>query len=70
MPDYMVLRNAAAVRTVSPFERLGPTAAAAPNVPEPRVEVHNVRENEAIDIARGRRLRLSASAWKSSQASK
>jgi subtilisin family serine protease len=52
MPDYMVLRNAAAVRTVSPFERLGPTAAAAPNVPEPRVEVHNVRENEAIDIAR------------------
>ena len=51
MPDYMVLRNAAAVRTVSPFESVGPTAATAP-VPEPRVEVHNVRENEAIDIAR------------------
>jgi subtilisin family serine protease len=52
MPDYMVLRNAAAVRTVSPFESVGPTATTAPSVPEPRVEVHNVRENEAIDIAR------------------
>jgi subtilisin family serine protease len=52
MPDYMVLRNAAAVKTASPFERLGPTTATAPNVPEPHVEVHNIRESEAIDIAR------------------
>jgi subtilisin family serine protease len=51
MPDFMILRNAAAVRTASPFEGLGP-AAAARNVPEPRVEVHNVPESEAIDMAR------------------
>jgi Subtilase family len=51
MPDFMVLRNAAAVRTASPFESLGP-AAAARNVPEPRVEVHNVAESEAVDMAR------------------
>jgi subtilisin family serine protease len=51
VPDFMVLRNAAAVRTASPFESLGP-AAAARNAPEPRVEVHNVQESEAIDLAR------------------
>jgi subtilisin family serine protease len=51
VPDFMVLRNAAAVRTASPFESLGP-AAAARNAPEPRVEVHNVPESEAIDLAR------------------
>jgi subtilisin family serine protease len=52
MPDFMVLRNAAAVRTSSPFESFGPAANAAPNAPEPQVEVHNVPESEAIDIAR------------------
>jgi subtilisin family serine protease len=51
MPDFMILRNAAAVRTASPFESLGP-AASARNVPEPHVEVHNVAESEAIDMAR------------------
>jgi subtilisin family serine protease len=46
-------RSAAAVRTVSPFESVGkPTAATAPSVPKPRIEVHNVPENEAIDIPR------------------
>src|SRR5215471_3712200 len=51
MPDFMVLRNTTAVRTASPFE-IGPTTASAPNVPEPQVELHNVPESEAIDIAR------------------
>src|SRR5262249_23793325 len=51
MPDYLVLRNAAAVRTVSPFESLGPGATAAP-VPEPRVEVFDVPTHEVVDIAR------------------
>ena len=51
MPDYIVLRNAAAVRTGSPFESFGPMAA-APAAPEPRVEVHDISTREAVSIAR------------------
>ena len=42
MPDYMILRNAATVRTGSPFESFGPAVATAPAAPEPRVEVHDI----------------------------
>ena len=54
MPDYMVLRNAAAVRTASPFESFGPGAAMAPTAaaPEPRVEMHDISTREAASIAR------------------
>src|ERR1700736_6193847 len=49
MSGNLVLRNAAAVRTVSPFESFGPSATAAP---EPRVEVHNLFARELADVAR------------------
>lgn len=52
MPEYMILRNAANVRTGSPFESFGPAALAAPGPPEPRVEVHDISTREAADIAR------------------
>ncbi|MGC2780129.1 MAG: S8 family serine peptidase [Bradyrhizobium sp.] len=54
MPDYLVLRNASAVRTASPFESFGPGAAEAParTAPEPRVEMHDISTREATSIAR------------------
>jgi subtilisin family serine protease len=52
MPEFLVLRNAAAVKTASPFETIGPSATAASGSPEPRVELHNIPTHEAVAIAR------------------
>jgi subtilisin family serine protease len=52
MPNFIVLRNAASVRTGSPFESFGPAVAAAPAAAEPQVEVHNVSHSAAADLAR------------------
>ena len=51
MPQFVILRNAAAVRTASPFESFGPGASAV-SAPEPRVEVSNLSTHEAVDVAR------------------
>lgn len=51
MAEFMVLRNAAAVRTSSPFESFNPSAREA-GAPEPQVEVLDVPPHEAADIAR------------------
>src|SRR6476620_12238737 len=54
MPNFMVLRNAAAIRTVSPLERSGPATReiTPPGPPEPQVEVHDLSTPEAASIAR------------------
>ena len=54
MPQYMILRNAAASRTESGFESFDPNAnsAAASGPPEPRVETHDISLNEAVSAVR------------------
>jgi subtilisin family serine protease len=52
MPEYVVLRNTAAIRTSSPFETFGPAATVAPAAPEPRVEIHDISPGEAASVAR------------------
>jgi subtilisin family serine protease len=51
MPNFMVLRNAAAARTTSPFESFGPAISEAPAAPVPQVEVHDISHNEAASLA-------------------
>ena len=52
MANFMVLRNAAAIRTTSPFESFGAEIAAAPAAPVPQVEVHDISSGEAASLAR------------------
>jgi subtilisin family serine protease len=55
MADFIVLRNAAAVRTGSAFETFGPGSASAtmlPAVPEPMVQVEDLSMNDAANITR------------------
>jgi subtilisin family serine protease len=51
MPNFMVLRNAAAVRTTSPFESFGLGASNVPAAPVPQVEVHDISTAEATSLA-------------------
>src|SRR4051794_24839017 len=51
MTEFMVLRNAARIRTTSPFEELGPVAETVPAAPEVKIEVHNVEPEQASGIA-------------------
>ena len=54
MTEVIVLRNAAAVRTASPFEFGGPsiTSMGPAGPPEPQIEKHDIPLHEAIDLAR------------------
>src|SRR4051812_40807487 len=54
MPEFIVLRNAGAVRTASPFESFGPsiTSMGPAGPPEPQIETHDIPLHEAIDLAR------------------
>jgi subtilisin family serine protease len=54
MPDFVILRNAAARRTGSGFESFGPSATSATVAapPEPRVETHNISLGEAMSVGR------------------
>jgi subtilisin family serine protease len=53
MADFVVLRNAANVRTGSGLESFGAGAAtAAPTIPEPVVEVQDLSASDAVDITR------------------
>lgn len=52
MPDFVILRNAAARRTASGFENFGARAATPASPPEPQVETRNMSTREAIDSTR------------------
>jgi len=52
MPQFVILRNAAARRTGSGLETIGPRTAAAPTPPEPRVETHDMSLRDAVDATR------------------
>jgi subtilisin family serine protease len=52
MADFLVLRNAAAITTASPFEGFGAGTAAVAGPPEPQVEVHDISTREAVSLAR------------------
>jgi hypothetical protein len=51
MPEFIILRNAAARRTASGFEHFGPSAASAAP-PEPRVETHDISTRKAVNASR------------------
>ena len=53
MPEFLILRNAAARSTVSGLESFGPAiASVAPTPPVPRVETHDISLREAVSAAR------------------
>ena len=54
MPEFIILRNAAAVSTASGFEAFGPGALAlgAAGAPEPRIESHDMSVGDAVSAAR------------------
>src|SRR5262249_1526230 len=53
MPNFLILRNSAAIHTASPFEAMTAAhALAGPAAPAPRVELHDVSRREAAPIAR------------------
>ena len=52
MQKYAVLRNLAPRRRgASPLESLGPRIATA-SVPEPQIEVHDLKSNQVIDVVK------------------
>ena len=48
MPEFMILRNAAARRNASGLENVGPD----PTPPEPRIETQDLSLHEAVSAAR------------------
>ncbi len=52
MPEFLILRNAAARRTASGFESFGTGTASAATPPEPRVESHNISVRDAVSASR------------------
>src|SRR6266851_3281771 len=53
MPEFLILRNAAARSTVSGLESFGPAmASAAPTPPLPQIETHDISLREAMSAAR------------------
>jgi subtilisin family serine protease len=51
MAEFLVLKNATAIRTTSPFEGVGPGTTAAPVAPEPQIEMLDVEPEEARVVA-------------------